>query len=99
IDFYSTFDARMDHPAGYRPQGYLFLAITPNHLDYLRNNVALQQSLGLKTVRMMSAQEIRDQFPQLRTDDVIGASFCSTDGFVDPYSAMTGFIERAIDAG
>lgn len=99
IDFYSTFDDLMDHPAGYRPQGYLFLAITPNHLDYLKNNVALQQSLGLKTVRMMDAAEIRGQFPQLRADDVIGGSFCSTDGFVDPYSAMTGFIERAVDAG
>jgi sarcosine oxidase subunit beta len=99
IDFYSRFDERMDRPAGYRPQGYLFLAITPAHLDYLRKNVALQQSLGLKTVRMMAAQEIRDLFPQLRADDVIGASFCSTDGFVDPYSVMTGFMECAIDAG
>lgn len=99
IDFYAKFDERMQHEAGYRPQGYLFLAITPNHLEYLQKNVKLQQSLGLETVRMMEAQEVRDKFPELRTDDVIGASFCSTDGFVDPYSAMTGFMERAVDAG
>jgi sarcosine oxidase, subunit beta len=37
--------------------------------------------------------------PQLRTDDVLGGSFCTTDGFVDPYSAMTGFMTRAADQG
>ena len=36
-------------------------------------------------------------FPQLRSDDIIGGSFCSTDGFVDPYSAMVGFMTWASD--
>ena len=37
--------------------------------------------------------------PQLRSDDILGGSFCSTDGFVDPHSVMTGFMLRAIDQG
>jgi len=37
--------------------------------------------------------------PQLRSDDILGGSFCSTDGFVDPHSVMTGFMVRAIDQG
>jgi sarcosine oxidase subunit beta len=37
--------------------------------------------------------------PQLRADDILGGSFCSTDGFVDPHSVMTGFMLRAIDSG
>src|SRR5882724_8537243 len=48
IPFYADFERRMDHPSGYRPQGYLFLAMEQKHLDYLRTNVALQQSCGLK---------------------------------------------------
>ena len=32
-------------------------------------------------------------------NDIVGGSFCSTDGFVDPYSAMIGFMARAGDHG
>jgi sarcosine oxidase subunit beta len=35
----------------------------------------------------------------LRADDIVGGSFCSSDGFVDPYSAMNGFIACACERG
>src|SRR3974377_1081588 len=38
IPFYAEFEQRTGHESGYRPQGYLFLATTPRHLDYLRDN-------------------------------------------------------------
>jgi len=99
IPFYADFEWRMDHPSGYRPQGYLFLAMEQKHLDYLRTNVALQQSCGLKTVRLVETDEVRREYPQLVADDIIGGSFCSTDGFVDPYMSMTGFMQRASEQG
>ena len=99
IPFYATFEERLGHPSGYKPQGYLFLATTQAHLDYLRANQELQKSLGLKNVGMVAAEELRKMYPQLRTDDVLGASFCPTDGFVDPYSAMTGFTACAVENG
>jgi len=37
--------------------------------------------------------------PLLRADDIVGGSFCSTDGFVDPYSAMIGLMTWACDHG
>ena len=55
--------------------------------------------MGLKNVRLVAGDEIRSQFPQLRGDDIVGGSFCSTDGFVDPYSAMIGFMTWASDHG
>jgi sarcosine oxidase subunit beta len=99
IPFYATFDERLGHPAGYRPQGYLFLATRQSHLDYLRANFEKQTALGLRTVRMLQAEEIKSMLPQLRSDDILGGTFCSTDGFVDPYSAMNGFMASAIDKG
>lgn len=38
-------------------------------------------------------------FPQLWSDDIVGGAFCSSDGFVDPYSAMTGFMSWAGEHG
>ena len=99
IPFYAAFEETLGHPSGYRPQGYLFVATKPAHLDYLAANFERQKALGLKTARMIDAREIIEMLPQLRSDDILGGSFCSTDGFVDPYSAMTGFMARALEQG
>jgi len=99
IPFYASFDERLGHPAGYRPQGYLFCATHEKHMTYLRANYEKQVALGLKGVRVISGDEIRGMFPLLRGDDIVGGSFCATDGFVDPYSAMVGFMTWAAEHG
>ncbi len=99
IPFYAAFDERLGHPAGYRPQGYLFLATSEAHMKYLRANYERQIAMGLKTVGFIDPAEIARQYPQLRMDDVVGGTFCSTDGFVDPYSAMNGFMQCATENG
>jgi sarcosine oxidase subunit beta len=97
IKFYSEFDARLGQPAGYRPQGYMFVATAQKHLDYLRTNQALQRKLGLTQACMVSRDDIVTRVPQLRNDDILGGSFCPTDGFVDPYSVMMGFTLAAVE--
>jgi glycine/D-amino acid oxidase-like deaminating enzyme len=99
IPFYASFEERLGYPCDYRSQGYLFCATSEEHLAYLRSNFEKQVTLGLKNVRLVAADEIRSLFPQLRSDDILGGSFCSTDGFVDPYSAMIGFMTWACDHG
>jgi len=97
IPFYASFDERLGYPADYRPQGYLFCATNEKHLAYLRANYQKQIAMGLKDVRLIEGNAIREMFPQLRGDDIVGGSFCSSDGFVDPYSVMIGFMAWAAD--
>jgi sarcosine oxidase subunit beta len=99
IPFYAAFDQTLGYPCGYRAQGYLFCATSAQHMAYLRTNHECHVRLGLKTARLISADDIRAIFPQLRSDDIVGGAFCSTDGFVDPYSVMTGFTTCAIERG
>jgi sarcosine oxidase subunit beta len=99
IPFYASFDERLGYPCGYRAQGYLFCATHDKHMSYLHENYRKQAAAGLKDVRLVGASEIRDRFPQLRSDDIVGGSFCASDGFVDPYSAMIGFMTWASDHG
>ena len=99
IPFYASFEERLGYPCDYRPQGYLFCATTERHTAYLRANYEKQVAMGLKNVRLVEGSEIRQRFPQLSGDDIVGGSFCSTDGFVDPYSAMNGFMSWAADHG
>ena len=99
IPFFQAFDEVMGHPSGYRPQGYLFVATQQRHLDYLCQNYQRQVAAGLKTVRLLKPDEVSHIAPEIRSDDIIGGSFCSTDGFVDPHSVMTGFALKAVERG
>jgi sarcosine oxidase, subunit beta len=99
IPFLNRFEDATGHPSGYKPHGYLFMATTEPHLDYLRTNLAQQTALGLKGAEMLQPSDVAKILPQMRADDIIGGSFCPTDGFVDPNSVMAGFMGRAVEQG
>ncbi|MGH9908865.1 MAG: NAD(P)/FAD-dependent oxidoreductase, partial [Pyrinomonadaceae bacterium] len=88
INFFASFDEVIGHPADYRAHGYLFCATNQQHLEYLSANRQRQIALGLKNVECVSREDIARFVPQLRVDDVIGGTYCPTDGFVDPHSVM-----------
>src|ERR1700736_1629281 len=99
IPFFNSFEDATGHPSGYRGQGYLFVATSERHLAYLRTNYQCQREQGLKQVELVSAEDVIRMAPELRSDDILGGSFCSTDGFVDPYSVMNGFMAGAAEHG
>jgi sarcosine oxidase subunit beta len=99
IDFFSKFDEVVGHPADYRPHGYLFCATNERHLNYLRANRERQIGLGVTNVEWVTPEEIARMVPQLRIDDILGGTFCPTDGFVDPHSVMMGFMLNARERG
>jgi sarcosine oxidase subunit beta len=99
IPFFRSFEEVTGHPSGYRSQGYLFVAASERHMAYLRTNWQKQVDLGLKSVDILGPEDVRRIAPEIRSDDVVGGSFCPTDGFVDPYSVMTGFTRKAVERG
>ncbi len=99
IDFFARFDEVVGHPADYRPHGYLFCATNERHLAYLTANRERQLALGVKNVELVSREDIAKFVPQLRVDDIVGGTFCPTDGFVDPHSVMMGFMLKARERG
>jgi sarcosine oxidase subunit beta len=99
IDFFSRFDEVVGHPADYRAHGYLFCATSENHLAYLKANRERQNALGVTNVEWVTPEDIAKMVPQLRVDDILGGTFCPTDGFVDPHSVMMGFMLSARQKG
>ena len=98
VNFFEHFGEETGHPADFRQHGYLMLATTPDEMETFRQNVALQQSLGVK-VYLLSPQEAREIVPQLNVEDVRGATFCPSDGYADPYSVVQGFASVAKKSG
>jgi sarcosine oxidase subunit beta len=99
IDFFSRFDEVIGHPADYRAHGYLFCATNEQQFQYLKTNRERQLALGVENVELVSPEDIAQFVPQLRIDDIIGGTFCQTDGFVDPHSVMMGFMIKARENG
>ncbi len=100
VRFYEQFTAEdlSSVPSHKRPRfyqyGYLFLVTTPESWQAMQQHVALQQSLGVPT-RLLSPAEVLQRIPQLKIDDVIGATFCPTDGYSDPGAMALALLEEA----
>lgn len=84
-----------DHELVFRECGYLFLAHSPEALEGLRANVAVQRQNGIPS-SILDPAEVRDLVPALRTDTVLGASYCPEDGyFDDPFGVVYAFAQAA----
>ncbi|HEX8186535.1 MAG TPA: FAD-dependent oxidoreductase, partial [Blastocatellia bacterium] len=99
IDVFSKFEEILGQTSGYKAHGYLFVATDQRYLDALKANRQQQEKYGLTNVEMLTRGDILKIVPQMSADDVVGGSYCQTDGFVDPYSVMTGFLKRAKSRG
>jgi sarcosine oxidase subunit beta len=99
ISFLAHFKEATGYDAGYEPRGYLFLAADAAQLAELENYRERQLAAGCINVEIIKPKEIARMLPQMRVDDVVGGSFCPTDGFIEPLKIMRGFTARALDHG
>src|SRR5215468_3523600 len=68
---------------GWREVGSLRLASSPGRLEELKRLVAVSRSFGLP-LELISLQEAQALFPLMTLDEVRGAVYLPTDGFIDP---------------
>jgi len=78
--------------------GYLFVTGDAATMARSREAATLQRGLGVPTEVLAPADAGR-HLAALRTDDLVGATFCADDGSADPYSLLRVFLERARDHG
>ena len=80
---------------GYAPRGYLWLARTAAQVAALQAAQAVQHAAGLREARMLDAAGIRELNPHVRADDLAGAAFSPTDGFLRPLDLLRGYLKGA----
>jgi len=78
--------------------GYLFLATTEEGRDALDERRHVQRELGVP-VEAPSPEELARLVPGLAIDDVVGASFCATDGVADPAAVTRELVRLAVELG
>jgi glycine/D-amino acid oxidase-like deaminating enzyme len=94
IRMLERFEDEIGQPIALKQCGYLFLLTRESDVAAFRSNVALQHALGVQT-QWLSQREAASRIPQVRTDDVLGATFHDRDGLCDPNSVVAGYVAAA----
>jgi len=81
----------------YYKKGNLRLGKTEKHLEILDRLAANSKNAGLD-VKMISGDEAREICPYM-SEEVIGASWCPTDGHANPMKTNLAFYKRARELG
>jgi sarcosine oxidase subunit beta len=74
--------------------GYLFLAKRKDTWLDFQASAEVQRNLGVP-VELLTPSEIGRRWPYLNVNDLVGGTFCSEDGYADPYLVTMGFAAAA----
>src|SRR5574341_2033599 len=91
---FERFEEEMGCSADFRQVGYLFLASSGDDWAWLQEAAVAQRRLGV-AVELLTPEEVGRRNPGLRSDDLLGATFCGTDGLADPHAVLHGFARQA----
>jgi len=95
VKLLESFEEETGHPADFRQNGYLFVFTQPQQLEDFRHNVDMWHRVGLTEARWVDAAEAGKMVPVLNVDDVLGCTFCPTDGIASPADVTTGYAAAA----
>ncbi len=95
-EFFETAEETLgyDHDIEFKQKGYLILAATEEEDKQSKENVALQNSLGIDS-RYISLEEAKKIVPILNTTDFISATYCKDDGHLNPWHTTLAFAKAA----
>jgi len=82
VDLYRTLE-RTDTPPGWKECGSIKIASTPERMQEIRRQIGWAKTFGLD-LNEISLGEIKDLFPLLNMEGVLGGCYMASDGQVDP---------------
>ncbi|MEM6972597.1 MAG: FAD-dependent oxidoreductase [Pseudomonadota bacterium] len=83
IKFYKTLEEETGLNAGFAVVGNLRMAQTRERMDEYMLYAATAETIGIP-FEWLSPNEIGDRYPLVRTEDLVGAIFHPTDGYINP---------------
>lgn len=92
------FKEEIGQDVNYRQCGYLLVATNEKDAATFKQNVALQNGLGVPT-QLLSGEDVRARLPQMKFPDAIAGTFNQKDGTVDPNGVVMGYVGAAQKMG
>jgi sarcosine oxidase subunit beta len=94
VRVFERFEEEFGVDIGFKRAGYLFLAGREETWKEFMASLDAQRRLNVP-VEALSPEDILRRWPYLNIDDIVGGTFCSADGYADPYVAAMGFAAAA----
>ena len=95
VKLLETFEQETGHPADFRQIGYLFVFTQPQQVEDFRHNMEMWHRVGLTEARWVDPAEAAKMVPVLNVEDVLGCTFCPTDGIASPNDVTFGYAAAA----
>lgn len=92
------FKEELGQDVRYNPCGYLLVATNEREVSTFKNNVQMQNKLGVAT-QFLNGEEVRSRLPLMQFEDALAGTFHQKDGTVDPNSVVMGYINAAQKLG
>lgn len=81
----------------FKQRGYLFLAKNED-MEQLHKQQQIQKQYGVPS-EILTKKELLNIIPELNINDLEGGLYCHEDGYLDPYSVMNGYRQKAKQLG
>ncbi|MGO4907585.1 FAD-dependent oxidoreductase [Pseudorhodobacter sp. W20_MBD10_FR17] len=98
VDFYKSLEAETGLNAGFAVVGNLRMAQTQARMDEYMLYSAVAESADVYH-EFLTPQQMKDRWPLLRTDDLIGALFHPQDGYINPADVTQAMAKGARQHG
>jgi len=95
VRMFEEFERETGHPADFRQIGYLFVLTLPQHVEDFGHNMEMWHRVGLTEARWVDAAEASRMVPVLNVDDVLGCTYCPTDGIASTADVTMGYASAA----
>ncbi|WP_158972126.1 GcvT family protein [Chachezhania sediminis] len=98
VDFYKSLEAETGLNAGFSVVGNLRMAQTQARMDEYMLYASTAETCGVP-YEWLSAADIKDRWPLVRTEDLKGAIFHPTDGYINPADVTMAMAKGARQRG
>jgi dimethylglycine dehydrogenase len=98
VDFYKSLEEETGLNAGFAVVGNLRMAQTEERMDEYRLYASTAETCGVPYV-FMSPDEIKAKWPLIRTEDLKGALYHNTDGYINPADVTMAMAKGARQLG
>ncbi|GIT91184.1 dimethylglycine dehydrogenase [Jannaschia pagri] len=98
VKFYKTLEEETGLNAGFSVVGNLRMAQTQARMDEYMLYASTAETVGIP-YEWLSAKDIKDRYPLVHTDDLIGAIYHPTDGYINPADVTMAMAKGARQRG
>ncbi len=98
IELYEVLPSEVDFNFLFRQDGYIKVAATGDDFEALKEEVRLQNSLGVKS-RIIDAYEVKDFIPDFNEESIIGGAYEPSGGVIFPWPVIWGLAKGCRELG